>query len=104
MTRMMFWQTGQRSGSVCQTCIMMSRHFLEGRRRGGGGIILGRKGLDVASIAELGWRPPRGRRFYLGPKGFGCGFYPKPGWAAARHLVAVPAIVTHHLNPLVRNM
>ena len=33
--------------------------FLRGQVRGGGGIILGRKGLEVASIAELGWRPPR---------------------------------------------
>jgi len=36
------WHSGQRSGSVCQACMIRSRHFLEGRRRGGGGEPVGR--------------------------------------------------------------
>ena len=37
MTRIGFWQTGQRSGSTCQTRKMRSRHRLEGSLRGGCG-------------------------------------------------------------------
>jgi hypothetical protein len=37
MTRIGSWKTGQRRGSTCQTRKMRSRHFFEGRLRGGGG-------------------------------------------------------------------
>jgi hypothetical protein len=37
MTRIGLWQTGQRSGSTCQTRKIRSRHFFYGRLRGGCG-------------------------------------------------------------------
>src|ERR1035437_3176080 len=57
---------------------------------------------DVAPF--LGGQAARRRRDNIGPQGFGGGVYRRTRLAAATHLVAVAAIVTNHLNPLVRNM
>src|SRR5450759_2817701 len=57
---------------------------------------------DVAPF--FGRQAARRRRDYIGPQGLGGGVYRRTRLAAAAHLVAVPAIVAHHLNPLVRNM
>src|ERR1035437_934519 len=57
---------------------------------------------DVAPF--LRGQAARRWRDYIGPQGLGGGVYRRTRLAAAAHLVAVSAIVTHHLNPLVRNM
>ena len=52
-TRRGFWQTGQRSGSTCETRRITSRHFLDGSLWGGGGERPGRRGTSSAGeVAE----------------------------------------------------
>ena len=77
-------QHGQLIGSECHTLRIKSRHFLEGTRLadGGGMRIIRRPG------AEAGWRLEVGQ----------CGRLALP---LAAHLVAVPAIVPHHLAPFI---
>jgi hypothetical protein len=58
ITRMGWWQRGQISGSVCQTCRMRSRHVFKGSLTGGGGLLGGRKGAEAAPPVCAWWRWP----------------------------------------------
>ena len=57
ITRIGFWQTGQRKGSTCQTRKIRSRHRLEGSLRGGGGERLGGVNCNLRSDPDArSWR------------------------------------------------
>ena len=81
VTRMGPRHCGHWSGSVCQACLMRSRHFLEGRRRGGGG-----------ERQERGGGGGKDSAIRLRTA------------SAATDLVAVEAIIADHLAVLVGNV